>query len=248
MLSVQQARPSVEPRRASIDELLTGAPGERRPKPSAPDLPAFPARILDNVFLGDVKDASTESLLVAALHITHIVDAANDGMAGEIRRGGMGDRFTYCLVPVEDDLKANISAHFERVFAFIDEARADPAARVFVHCREGVSRSVALVLYYLMASTTTSYSLGKAYAHVKSVREQAAPNDHFCAQLLKAELKLRGENSVDLTLVRPPLAAPPSGLAALRAWWRKVWAQLPTPPPSPSESLKKRAGAGSQHV
>lgn len=50
-----------------------------------------------------------------------------------------------------------------------------------VHCNAGVSRSVSVVIGYLMK--TQGMPFDAAYAHVKSERKAAQPNDGFRKQL-----------------------------------------------------------------
>jgi len=56
--------------------------------------------------------------------------------------------------PIRDEEEVDIAAHFETAYAFIEEARVKQEA-VLVHCHEGKSRSVTLVLAYLMKSQAT---------------------------------------------------------------------------------------------
>lgn len=199
------------------------------PKPASLPEVCYPAQILHNLYLGDVKHASTESLLLSTLRITHVVDAANDGIAGELRRKlFQAHGVQYCLVEIEDDEKAPLGSHLRRVLRFIDEARAQPDGAVFVHCRQGISRSVSLVLYYLMAAPSVSYPLAVGFKHTKALRPEANPNEHFRRVLVRAERKVLGKNSVDCSLVDPPARAD-GRLAALldvRRWRHRIAATL----------------------
>jgi hypothetical protein len=55
--------------------------------------------------------------------------------------------------------------------------------QVLVHCSQGVSRSAALAVAYLMWSCDWPYA--RAYAHVRQLRGVAAPNIGFTCQLLQ---------------------------------------------------------------
>lgn len=56
--------------------------------------------------------------------------------------------------PVRDMEEEDIAQYFDAARAFIDEARSSGGA-VLVHCHEGKSRSVTLVLAYFMQTKVT---------------------------------------------------------------------------------------------
>lgn len=57
--------------------------------------------------------------------------------------------FVYLHVKVKDDIEANIADHFDPAIRFMRRCR-DNGCRCLVHCIAGVSRSVALVLAFLV--------------------------------------------------------------------------------------------------
>ena len=59
--------------------------------------------------------------------------------------------------------------------------------KVLVHCMAGVSRSVSLVIYYLMKKHRMTFN--QSFSYVKNIRSIANPNDSFKAQLLGYESK-----------------------------------------------------------
>lgn len=69
---------------------------------------------------------------------------------------------------------------FGRVREFIDQALHN-GGRVLVHCGDGISRSPALVIAYLM--TTFNVSHEEAFLHVQSRRFCASPNPSFQRQI-----------------------------------------------------------------
>lgn len=64
----------------------------------------------------------------------------------------------YLLIHAHDSPQQNIYKFFEESIEFIHKARTSGGA-VFVHCRVGMSRSVTLVIAYIMSSNAKSFSL-----------------------------------------------------------------------------------------
>lgn len=56
---------------------------------------------------------------------------------------------------------------------------------VLVHCWAGHSRSVSIVLFYLMKKTKRFKTLGEALVFIQSKRPYAGPNPGFISQLEK---------------------------------------------------------------
>jgi hypothetical protein len=83
----------------------------------------------------------------------------------------------------------NITEHFEKVFAFISEAKATSSGRILVHCRAGISRSATFVLGYLMHAGHVT-SLRDALKWVVVQRPYVLPNKSFREQLLDYEMSL----------------------------------------------------------
>ena len=68
------------------------------------------------------------------------------------------------------------------------EAEAHPGAKVLVHCKHGVSRSGACVVYYVMRER--GCSLREALQIVKQARREICPNRGFFMQLQECEMDL----------------------------------------------------------
>lgn len=86
------------------------------------------------------------------------------------------DKFKYKVIKITDSAIEKLSDYFLECFAFIDEAR-DENGVVLVHCYQGVSRSVSVVIAYLMLCNDITF--GEAYAQVRAKRAVAAPNNGF---------------------------------------------------------------------
>jgi protein-tyrosine phosphatase len=73
-----------------------------------------------------------------------------------------------------------------------------------IHCLAGVSRSVSLVLAFLIKHRGCTYL--KAFDCVKSRRKIIHPNDGFIQQLKKFEIELQSQipQSISLSPTKPP--------------------------------------------
>lgn len=99
----------------------------------------------------------------------------------------------YLRVPIKDSRESNLIEYFDQVADSIEKTRQEDG-KSLVHCVAGVSRSVSLVLAYLMKYA--DMSLKKAFQHVRSVRPQVRPNLGFFKQLIEYEQRLYGTNTV----------------------------------------------------
>lgn len=75
------------------------------------------------------------------------------------------------------------------------------SGKVLVHCAAGVSRSVSLILAYLIKYR--SMSLPDAFRFVREKRTIVRPNRGFVQQLLEYEKKCCGKQPTSLTIVIP---------------------------------------------
>ncbi|XP_071717002.1 dual specificity protein phosphatase 1-like [Rutidosis leptorrhynchoides] len=139
-----------------------------------------PAKIEEGLYLGSVGAAKNKSIL-KSLNVTHVLTVASSlPPAHPID-------FTYKIVDVTDKRDVNIAQFFDECFSFIDEARR--TGGVLVHCFLGKSRSVTIVVAYLMKKH--GLSLSETLKFVKSKRDVAAPNSGFMLQLQNYEKSLQ---------------------------------------------------------
>lgn len=105
------------------------------------------------------------------------------------------NRPEYLRVPITDSRESNLIDYFDRVADTIEKTRQQDGNSL-VHCVAGVSRSVSLVLAYLMKYA--DMTLKNAFQHVKSVRPQIRPNTGFFKQLIEYERRLHGSTTVSM--------------------------------------------------
>ncbi|CAE7366367.1 DSPTP1B [Symbiodinium natans] len=129
------------------------------------------------LFLGGQLAASSLEGL-QQLGITHIMNCC-ERVPCKFR-----SRITYKVVAVMDTKSSDIREFIPEALAFIDEVVAN-GGKILVHCMVGASRSVALVLAWLVARCRMP--LKQAFQEVRAKRHQARPNRSFCEQLMQFE-------------------------------------------------------------
>ncbi|KAM6374249.1 dual specificity protein phosphatase 22 isoform 1-T1 [Alca torda] len=128
--------------------------------------------ILPGLFIGNFKDARDVEQL-SKNNITHILsihDSARPMLEG----------VKYLCIPAADSPSQNLARHFRESIKFIHECRLTGEG-CLVHCLAGVSRSVTLVVAYIM--TITDFGWEDALSVVRAARSCANPNMGFQRQL-----------------------------------------------------------------
>ncbi|EQC35719.1 hypothetical protein SDRG_06997 [Saprolegnia diclina VS20] len=149
----------------------------------------YPNELLDGfLFLGNMWHAQSSSV-VRNLGITHIVNASLD-TGNVFEAAGVA----YHEVKIKDDIYANIAAHFEPTFAFLEGAKQTQHSRVLIHCTQGISRSATLAIYYLMRAQR--WSLVTAVNYCIANRGVCFPNQGFLQALMVEERNLYHANTV----------------------------------------------------
>ncbi|XP_072295465.1 dual specificity protein phosphatase 22-B-like [Eucyclogobius newberryi] len=133
-------------------------------------------KVLPGLYLGNVKDAQDKELLKAH-NITHIL-SIHDTAAPVL------EDVTYLCIAASDHSKQNLTQYFRETIVFIHESRMKGES-CLVHCVAGVSRSVTLVVAYIM--TVTGRGWVESLAAVRAARPCAGPNLGFLRQLEEFE-------------------------------------------------------------
>ncbi|KIJ29272.1 hypothetical protein M422DRAFT_784322 [Sphaerobolus stellatus SS14] len=126
--------------------------------------------ISDRLYLGGLA-AALDGALMSSLGITHILSVCPECT---------WDIPTHMAIHVDDTPDENILIRLPEACDFIQRA-LNSGGKVYVHCMMGVSRSVTVVVAYLMKSQ--GISLHDALAYVKSRRPIIRPNYGFMEQL-----------------------------------------------------------------
>ena len=142
--------------------------------------------ITNNVVLGGRDEANNRDLM-RKYGVTHVLNVSKQ------LKNFHPDDFVYLKINCLDADNYNIVADFEPARNFIKQVE-DCKGRVLVHCIAGVSRSVCMILMYMMAEH--GICLNQIYKHIKKVRPFIKPNEGFRLQMAQFELKYLGYSSV----------------------------------------------------
>lgn len=129
-------------------------------------------KVLPDLYLGNFRDAKDREQL-ARNNITHILSIYDNAAP-------LLQEMTYLCISAADLPSQNLVQHFKESIMFMHECRLKGEG-CLVHCLAGVSRSVTLVVAYIM--TLTGRGWQEALAAVRVVRPSAQPNLGFQRQL-----------------------------------------------------------------
>ena len=113
------------------------------------------------------------------------------------------------LINVWDEPGVDISLSFPEAIQFICDAEATTDARILVHCKQGISRSVASVAAYLMQERRMT--LLESFELMAENRPQICPNPSFALQLEHFEKKIFGQNTLTMEEMK------------VRGWVPRAW-------------------------
>ncbi|XP_005796095.1 dual specificity protein phosphatase 22-B-like [Xiphophorus maculatus] len=133
-------------------------------------------KVLPNLYLGNFKDARDREQL-ARNNITHILSVHECAAP-------MLPEMTYLCLTATDMPSQDLTQHFKESIMFMHECRLKGEG-CLVHCLAGVSRSVTLVIAYIM--TMTGLGWQDVLNAVRVVRPCANPNLGFQKQLQEFE-------------------------------------------------------------
>ncbi|KAI7870175.1 hypothetical protein BDF14DRAFT_1775315 [Spinellus fusiger] len=120
-------------------------------------------------------------------HVLNMAEECDDNVPG------LKESFTYTKISARDTIEMhNVQSTLKQAVQVIDTAkhRHEP---IYVHCKAGKSRSVAVILAYLVLSE--HWTLKRAYRHLIKSRPSVSPNIGFVAELMKLEESVHGQTS-----------------------------------------------------
>nr|CAB3240197.1 DUSP dual specificity phosphatase [Phallusia mammillata] len=137
------------------------------------------AQLRHSLFVSS-QDPAVDKGLLHKHGVTHILNVA--GLPNFFPND-----FQYMSLMLYDTPEFKICDVFQDCFSFINTA-LDNGGKVLIHCNAGVSRSVTILLAYIMS--TERVGLSKIYNELKQIRPQVRPNDGFMKQLKEFETSL----------------------------------------------------------
>eukprot|EP00760_Papus_ankaliazontas_P034224 PhM_4_TR7055/c0_g1_i1/m.86497 len=129
------------------------------------------------LYVGGEEPATTLATLKAA-GITDVVNLAPSRVPN-----AFPSEFVYHTFDLYDAASERVESLIPHILRIIHEARC-----VYVHCQEGVSRSISMTIAYVMWLSGRCFD--EAFAHVKTLRSIASPNAGFMTQLILYETSL----------------------------------------------------------
>lgn len=167
---------------SSKQQTLNDSEMSEEDSPTVPEHMA-PFQILPHLYLGCRKVAASlpslrENHITRILNVTSTVPNEFKDLAG----------FTYKQIAVEDSHEVDMIKHLPEAFYFIEEAK-NRGEKVLVHCHAGMSRSVTVIIAYLMKYY--HHTLESAFDFVKQRKHNISPNFSFMGQLIEYEAELK---------------------------------------------------------
>jgi hypothetical protein len=174
-------------------------------------------KVIDGLYVGDV---------VAANNLAILKEKDINILISMVPISNHFENIEYHSFLINDNRNENISIYFEEIntiifsnYAFgnshfshfsqssliekngksenFQKCASNKHKNILVHCENGVSRSVTVILAYLLKN---NYTLKEALTQIKTNRTSTftRPNSGFARQLLKYEKEIFGINSISL--------------------------------------------------
>ena len=138
--------------------------------------------IIPNIFVGNYSFALNKKLLLEN-KITYILNCGID-LKNFYQNDGI---FKYMQIPLYDLKSQKLEKYIKNINGFIEEGSINNN-KILIHCGEGVSRSAAVCLLFLITKKGLTYT--KARKIFISKRPGCFPNEGFISQLRQKSLQL----------------------------------------------------------
>jgi len=144
---------------------------------------------LDWIWIGDAEDAR-DAVALKQNNVRYILNCTPPRTEGGVMNFHDKDPyFSYCRVAMGDNATETLQKRIEASWDFFERAKIREDGGILVHCQQGVSRSVSMVIAYLMKYYRMGFD--ECLELAKKARGQACPNDGFTTQLRDLDQLLR---------------------------------------------------------
>ncbi|KAL1946164.1 hypothetical protein VTO73DRAFT_15291 [Trametes versicolor] len=155
-------------------------------------LPASPQHKTGALYLGSFS-AILDPTLLSANHIQALVQVLDAPWLPSVEaHAAQGNKLECYRLDILDSSSADLRPHLESTVRWIDD-RLRRGVNVLVHCQQGVSRSAAVVIAYLIYTHNMTYD--SAFDLVKRKRACIKPNSGFvrCLQDWEKQWRLASQ-------------------------------------------------------
>jgi 8-oxo-dGTP pyrophosphatase MutT (NUDIX family) len=130
--------------------------------------------ICQGLFLGN-QESAQNPFFIQSRKITHIINSASKDCTSSTFPG-----VQHLDIPLSDEINTSITPYLSTSVNFIKKAHKEGGS-VLSHCEQGLSRSVSIVIVYLIAEKGMTYR--SALNKILEKRPQAQPNPTFAKEL-----------------------------------------------------------------
>ena len=134
------------------------------------------------MFLGTYSNACNINEL-RRIGIHYILNCAS-----ECDNDNLPENITELHLNIKDDDSFNLAPFFEESNLFINKVRLSGDI-MLIHCKFGISRSVSLIIAYLIKYF--GFTVQKALSYIQTKRNHVNPNKGFLDQLFEYERKIK---------------------------------------------------------
>jgi protein-tyrosine phosphatase len=149
-----------------------------------------------HVLVEEPEDESDESKQTDTTDDTSEAQTTAQDQVTDSEKTEENSRIRYRRFAIEDSRDEEVPfEEIEAAVRFVQSAHIGNDGRALIHCREGKSRSVTILLCYLM--TAKRWPLQRAFNHVKERAPWINVNEGFLKLLMDIDLRLFNTNSID---------------------------------------------------
>ena len=140
------------------------------------------SKIFNWMFLGTFSNACDIEEL-RRIGVNYVLNCA-----AECQNTHLPDDIIELHLNIRDEKKFDLSPFFEESNKFINKAKMSGGA-LLIHCKYGISRSVSLIIAYLIKYL--GFSVIRALNFLRNIKQQINPNEGFLEQLFEYEKNIK---------------------------------------------------------